>query len=120
MPRRAGKGKNLLHEWKCNAHERELYRELTRLDERFAAWRRGEISSGELAVRVHEFDAGPGRELFKRYNEGDQGLNVAYAIVAGILDEREVPPELLKELASQITFFKELKERGELRLPGES
>ncbi len=90
--------KKLLHHWKCEAHERELHRELSRLDERFAAWRRGELSSGELAIDVHDWDTGPARELFKHYNEGDQDLNVAYAIVTGILDEREIPSQLLEAL----------------------
>ncbi len=29
--------KKLLHHWKCEAHERELHRELARLDKRYAA-----------------------------------------------------------------------------------
>ncbi len=97
--------KKLLHHWRCQTHERELHRELARLDERFAAWRRGELSSGELAIEVHEFDAGLARELFKRYNDGMQDMNVAYAIVTGILDEREVPPELLAALERPLAFY---------------
>jgi hypothetical protein len=40
---------------------------------------------------------------------------VAYAIVVGILDEEEVPEELLKAIGGAIEFFRSLQERDELR-----
>lgn len=109
----------LIDEFKCEAHERELHRELTRLDQLFAAWRNGEIESGELSLRVHEFDTGPLRELFKKYNGPNQEMNVAYALVTGILSYEEVPEELVEALARQLAFYKDLKARNELRMPGE-
>ena len=110
--------KRLLREAAATAYEQELHRELTKLDQSFAEWRSGAISSGELSQRVHQFETGPSRELFKRYNSGQSDLNVAYAIVAGILDESQVPPELLQALSTPLDFFRSLKERGELREPG--
>jgi hypothetical protein len=68
---------------------------------------------------VHEFDSGPAHELFRRYNDGDQAMSVAYAIATGILAESEVPPELFEALARPLAFFKDLKQSGELRYPGE-
>jgi hypothetical protein len=52
------------------AYERELHRELTKLDQSFAEWRNGTISSGELSHRIHQYETGPSRELFKHYNRG--------------------------------------------------
>ena len=106
--------KRLLREWKCEAHERELYRELTKLDQYFAQWRAGEIGSGELSVRVHEYDIGPSRELFKRYNSGMHEFNVAYAIATNILNREEIPAEILEILERQLEFFQSQMDRGEL------
>jgi len=39
--------KRLLREYMIEAYERELHRELTKLDESFTEWRTGTISSGE-------------------------------------------------------------------------
>jgi len=110
--------KRLLRETATAAHEQELHRELTKLDQSFAAWRSGALSSGELSHRVHQYETGPSRELFDRYNSGQPDLSVVYAIVAGILDESQVPPELLDALSTPLDFFRSLKERGELREPG--
>ena len=46
-------------------------------------------------------------------------MNAAYAIVTGILDEDEVPAELLEALARPLAFYEDLKQRDELRYPGE-
>ena len=40
--------KRLLREYMGEAYERELHRELVKLDQSFAEWRDGQISSGEL------------------------------------------------------------------------
>jgi len=109
--------KRLLRETATAAHERELHRELTKLDQPFTEWRSGALSSAELSHRVHQYETGPSRELFNRYNSGQANLNVAYAIVTGIL-ENQVPPELLEALSAPLDFFRSLKERGELREPG--
>ena len=106
----------LMREWLTEAYERELHRELTKLDESFAEWRNGAISSSELSHRIHEWERGPSRALFKHYNHGPQDMSVAYAIVLGILDEEEVPEELLEAIARPIAFFRSLHERHELRV----
>ena len=60
--------KRLLREFMVEAYERELHRELLKLDQSFAEWRDGQISSGELSSRVHQYEVGPSRELYKKYN----------------------------------------------------
>jgi len=41
--------KKLILEFTAEAHERELHRELTKLDSRFAEWRKGQLGSGALS-----------------------------------------------------------------------
>ncbi len=91
-------------EWAAEAHERELHRELTLLDHSFTEWRNGEIGSGELSYRVHEYDTGPTRELFKRYNSGFHDLNVASALVEGILTYEEIPAEVIEAIQDLLGF----------------
>ena len=109
--------KKLLRELMTQAYERELHRELTKLEQSFAEWGDGKISSGELSKRVHQFETGPSRELSKRYNDGALDMMVAYAVVAGILDESEMPVELSEPISAHLTFFRSLMEQGKLRMP---
>ncbi len=110
--------KRLLRQWMTEAYERELHRELTRLDQSFSEWRAGKISSGELSYRVHQYEAGASREMFKHYNNSPHGMSVAYAVVAGILKREELPAELLEAIERELSFFQEMKDRHELREPG--
>lgn len=110
--------KKLLREYTTEAYERELHRELTILERSFEQWRNGEISSGELSYRIHQYEIGPSRELYKKYNENSLAeMNVAYAIAVGILNKEEVPPELLEALERALSFYEDLDDRGELRKP---
>lgn len=109
--------KKLLREYLAEAYEAELQRELTKLDRSFAEWRAGKISSKELSYRVHQYETGPSRELYKRYNGIQPDMMVAYAIVVGILSEEEVPAELLEAIGRPLSFYRSLKEGDELRLP---
>ena len=111
--------KRLLREYMGEAYERELHRELTKLDRSFAEWRDGKIGSGELGYRVHQYEAGPSRELYKKYNDSYHDANVAYAIVTGILKRDEISAELLEAISSLLEFYQSLKDRGELKEPGE-
>jgi hypothetical protein len=111
--------KRLLRELSAEAHDRELHRELTKLDASFSEWRSGAICSGELDHRIHIYKTGPARRLFKQYNYGMPDMNVAYAVVAGILNEDQVPAELLEAISRPLDFYKSLAERGELAEPGD-
>jgi hypothetical protein len=110
--------KRQLHEWMVESYERELKRELLELEQSFSEWREGKISSGELSHRVHKYEVGPSRDLYGRYNNLPHELNVAYAVFTGILREEEMPAELLEAIARPLTFYRSLKERGELKEPG--
>lgn len=110
--------RRLIREFAAEAYERELRRELTRLDAAFGAWRKGELSSGELDSRIHQYETRTARDLYKQYNYGEADMNVAYAIVTGILDREEIPAELGQALDPLIGFYQGMKERGDLREPG--
>ncbi len=107
--------KQLLREYATKAHERELQRELSKVEDSFAEWRQDRISSVDLDHRIHKYKTGPARELYKRYNCGEIDLAVAYAIVAGVLAEDEVSGELLEAISGPIAFHRSWQEEGRLR-----
>ena len=107
--------KRLLREYASHAHERELHRELTKVQDSFAEWRQDRISSVELDQRIHEYKIVPARELYKRYNHGEIDLAVAYAVVAGVLAEDEVSGELLEAISGPIAFYRSWQEEDRLR-----
>ncbi len=111
--------KRLLREYMGQARERELHRELAKLDLGFAQWRDGKIDSSELSYRVHQFEMGASRELYKKYNNSYDDMNVAYAIVTGILNRDEIPAELLEALSGLLAFYQSHKDKGDLKEPGE-
>ena len=104
MPKRL---RRALREAAMEAHEEELRRALLPLAAAFEKWRAGELSSGELTERIHEFHDGPARELFKRYNYGALDLAVAHAIVSCVLDRSRLPQELLAALQPAIAFYEQ-------------
>jgi len=118
MPDYPKRIKKLLREYMTEAYERELHRELGKFNQSFAEWRNGEISSGELSYRIHQYETGPSRELFKHYNHGPVDMSVAYAIVVGILEREEVPEELLEAIVRPLNFCESLKADNELKEPG--
>lgn len=112
------KVKRGLKEYAIKAYELELHRELGKLEKSFAEWKAGKISSGELGYRIHRYYRGPSYKLFKKYNYGDHNINVAYAIVTGLLDREEMPEEIVTAIEDEIGFYETLKENGDLREPG--
>jgi hypothetical protein len=111
--------RRLLREYMIKAYAQELHRELAKLDLGFAQWRDGKIDSSELSYRVHQFEMGASRELYKKYNNSYDDMNVAYAIVTGILNRDEIPAELLESLSSLLVFYQSHKDKGDLKEPGE-
>ena len=109
--------KRLLRRFASEAYERELHRELTRLDLSFTEWRNGTIRSGELNELILGYERGPSRQLFKRYNDNPGDTAVAYAIVTGILKREEIPSELLAALHKYLDYYQSLKDQNELREP---
>ena len=111
--------KKLIREFAEEAHERELHRELAKLELRFAEWRNGKLGSGALSDELHQYENGPSRELFKRYNGGLPDMMVAYAITAGILKREEIPAALLEALTGPLEYFDRLRDNGELKISKE-
>ena len=111
--------KRLLREWAAKSYERELEREFTKLEHSFSDWRNGKISTLELRNCIHQAETQFLKELDKKYNHGMNDFNVAYAIVTDLLDQKEIPTELLDALEKQLSFYQSLKNAGDLRLPGE-
>jgi hypothetical protein len=110
--------KRLLRQYAAVAYENELHCELKRLDDSFTQWRNGIISSGELSHRIHLYETQTSSKMFNRYNNGDDAINVAYAVVTGLIGENEVAAEVLGAIQKQLNFYRMLKERGELQMPG--
>ena len=111
------KVKRGLKEYAFKAYEMELQCELGKLEKSFIEWREGIISSGELSYRIHQYEKGPSRELYKKYNYGEDNMNVAYAIVAGLLNREQIPEEIMKAIEDEIHFYEMPKESGNLREP---
>ena len=90
------------------AHDRELRRLLNALDGSFARWRKGEMSTGDLAAEVDDFAKGPGRRrLSQRYStDSIVHMNVAQAIVRGLLTQQEVPADVHVALERAIEFYR--------------
>lgn len=80
------------------AHDRELGRELTRLENVFAEWRAGRLGTHDVSAAIHEFHDGVARDLWVLYNRVDPSSTVPRAVVRGLLAEDEVPPALLTKL----------------------
>lgn len=97
--------KRRLRELSTRAHEEELRRALLPLSRSFDEWREGRMSSGELVLVVRDFDRGPAREMFVRYNRGPVTANVAYALREGLLKREEVEDEVIEHLAGGLAFF---------------
>jgi len=89
------------------AHERELTKALSELEEKFQKWRGGSISSFQLNDIIHEFHNGTHRNIWKRYSYLKPDMIVPTAIASGILKEEEVPPEILEDMKQSIQFFRE-------------
>jgi hypothetical protein len=94
------------------AHEEALRRALEPLGRDFELWRERQLDSGTLAIRIHEFDHGPARELFNYYNRAWPEMVVAAAIVDGLLDRRQIPPEVLEAIGDMIGMIERSRKRA--------
>lgn len=91
------------------AYECELKNHLESLYSLFLEWKNKELSSGELSFRIHEYDKGPSKELYGRYNTLEPDMLVGFAIGNNILSETEIPEELMPYLENSIKFSREIK-----------
>lgn len=108
------RNKRQLRELAGIAYQRELGAELAKLEAEFARWRSGEIDPFELSDRIHQFHDGAARDLYVLYGRVHSTQTVARAVACQILQEDEVPAELLDALARSLQFYREqMAEPGE-------
>lgn len=100
------KQRALLRKLSGEAYRRELDGEIERLESRFKAWRKGEMSCFELSECIHEFHDGASRSLWKQYNQFKPDGSVASALARGVLKESEVPAALREGMQNRIDFFR--------------
>jgi hypothetical protein len=89
------------------AYRRELAAELAKLEAKFARWRSGDIDPFELSDEIHRFHDGVSRELYNLYGNLPPNQSVPRAVALEILQEADVPPELLAALESTLQFFRD-------------
>jgi hypothetical protein len=94
------------------AYTRELGAELSKVEEGFARWRRGEIDPFELSEQIHRFHNGISRDLYVTYRDLPPHLSVARAVAYSILERTEIPPEILAALGPAIEFYDEQPEES--------
>lgn len=99
--------KRKLRELAGVAYKRELGAALSKLEEEFARWRSGEIDPFELSDRIHRFHEGESRDLYAIYNRLPPSNSVARAVALQILQETELPSELLETLELPLRFYRE-------------
>lgn len=94
-----------LRELAARAHELELARELTALEREFTRWRSGAVSAFDLSEAIHRFHQGPARELYLTFTQPNPSGAIVSAIRAGILDRRQIAPDVLEELAGALSMY---------------
>lgn len=93
----------------CTAHEAALRPPLSELARHFESWQRGEINSFEMADRIHEFHQGANQAIYKRFTysrNDDLPMIAAFAIATSLLDEKDVPAEVLSHLKPWLEFYR--------------
>ena len=90
------------------AHQVELTQLLSELADKFDSWRAGKLDSERLAYLVHHYDTGPFRELWAHYKNAPEASLVAHAIVAGVLNEAEVPVDVLTAIQQPLGFYRHM------------
>jgi hypothetical protein len=95
------------------AYDRELSRELTRLETSFAEWRAGQRTAHDVSAAIHEFHDGVARDLWVLYNRVDPSSTVPRAVVSGVLAEDEVPTPLLAKLHNALEFYRHESDRSD-------
>jgi hypothetical protein len=99
--------RSAVHELASTAHEREMRILLNPLAEDFAAWRTRKKDTWALLDAFDRFSV-QRRRLSERFQaRGIAPMVVAYALVAGILTESEVPAEVLAALEKPIAFYRD-------------
>ena len=89
------------------AHERELREHLMVLHDRFQDWLKERIDGFAMRDLIQEFHDRSARDLAVIYDQLPLEMQVARALVRGLLSEEEVPQQFREEHTNAIDFFKE-------------
>jgi hypothetical protein len=73
----------------------------------FTRWRSGSLDPFELSDRIHRFHDGVSRDLYVLYGRLPPSHSVARAVVLQVLEESEVPSEILEALEQPLEFYRE-------------
>lgn len=103
--------KRRLRELAAFAYERDVAKSLSMIASKFEDWKNGKVTALELNQNLHEYDRGESRELWSRYGSNQYDIQVASAIVRGLLTEVEAGKEIIAILSNQIQFFRSEAER---------
>jgi hypothetical protein len=98
--------KRQLRELATIAYERELRRHLSELEADFGQWRAGSLDCWAMSDRIHRFHDGPSRRLFSYYTSIQPNMVVAQAIASNLLQESEVPEEVLQAIAGLVEMHR--------------
>ena len=86
-------------------YEREIETYMNELHEKFAEWKAGKISAGELSVLIHQYDRGPSSEMFSRYNRVDPQISVARGLFKGLLKREEISDEAYEFIKDLVEYY---------------
>lgn len=111
MPDISKQQMKLIRQFASLAHERELNRVLAGLKADFDRWEVGELSPQKLSAQIHEHNKGTLKNIWTRYYNSSEETLVALAIANGILQEEELPEDVLNPLGKLIQFFREERSR---------
>ena len=89
------------------AYDRELGRELARVEAAFAEWHAGRLDPHGVSAAIHAFHDGVARDLWVLYNRIHPSSTVPRAVATGLLTEDEIPPALLAKLQNAVEFYRE-------------
>jgi hypothetical protein len=95
-----------LRQLAARAYDAEQRVHLLELAQAFKDWEAGSLGGAELDERIHRYHAGPARELFNRYNSRTDDMQVACAIVTGLIPASEVSEEVRTALARPLAFYR--------------
>ena len=91
------------------AYEREIEKHLNKIYINFLEWKDDKICAGELSKIIHEYDTGPSKEMFFRYNNIIPEASVARGLALGLLNREELSDSAYEGIENQISFYKDNK-----------
>jgi|GEM_PF-387811 len=98
-----------MRELVTRAYERELGKALSDLEASFRIWREGTITCFRLNDLIHDHHDGVSRDLWKKYGFHPEVL-LPILVASGVIQESEVPEELLATMRQKIRGIREFQE----------